>query len=196
MADTKIKPQHHPAKSFLKSPLSLYFLAPSCLSGYKSIMQNEPNFLKAKTNATPFAAKVYQSKPPLATRRKRTQSNPNEPNVKIGKMKISSEIVRVYANQQRTMSNERYSKQTQFSRTSREPGVGGNKEEKTIFFQNPVVTTIELPQTSYILVRRLTDDPVAPLWAAPHLFPNGGRHPHTGEPWAKARPAARGCAPK
>ena len=32
MADTKIKPQHHPAKSSLKSPLSLYFLLPLCLS--------------------------------------------------------------------------------------------------------------------------------------------------------------------
>jgi len=113
MADTKIKPQHHPAKSFLKSPLSLYFLAPSCLSGYKSIMQNEPNFLKAKTNATPFAAKVYQSKPPLATRRKRTQSNPNEPNVKIGNINISTAGTKAYANKQRTTNNERHPKQTQ-----------------------------------------------------------------------------------
>ena len=30
MPDRKIKRQRHPAKSFSKSPLSLYFLAPSC----------------------------------------------------------------------------------------------------------------------------------------------------------------------
>jgi len=43
-------------------------------------LQNKPNSRSAKTNATFFAAKVYESKPPLATRRKRTQSNPTEPN--------------------------------------------------------------------------------------------------------------------
>ena len=52
MANRKIKRHHHPAKSLLKSPLSLYFLLPSCLSGYKSIMQNEPNFVRDTTNAT------------------------------------------------------------------------------------------------------------------------------------------------
>jgi len=40
-------------------------------------------------------------------------TNPIKPNFKMGKMKISTEIVRVYANQQRTMNNERYPKQTQ-----------------------------------------------------------------------------------
>jgi hypothetical protein len=52
MPDREIKGQHHPAKSFFKSPLSLYFLAPSCLSGYKSILQNKPNFVRDTTNAT------------------------------------------------------------------------------------------------------------------------------------------------
>jgi len=76
MPDRKIKRQRHPAKSFSKSPLSVYFLAPSCLSGYKSIMQNKPNF-------------------------------------KIGKIDISTATVKAYANEQRTMSNQRYPKQTQ-----------------------------------------------------------------------------------
>jgi len=85
-------------------------------------MQNKPNSYKDKTNATFFAAKVYQSKPPLPHSKKQTQSNPNEPNFKIGKMKISIEIVRVYANQQRTMNNERYSKRTQSNPFSPPPG--------------------------------------------------------------------------
>jgi hypothetical protein len=76
MPDRKIKRQRHPAKSFSKSPLSLYFLAPSCLSGYKSIMQNKPNF-------------------------------------KMGKIDTSTATLKSYANEHRTMSNERYQKQTQ-----------------------------------------------------------------------------------
>jgi hypothetical protein len=39
-------------------------------------MQNKPNFLKTKTNATLFAAKDYEKKPPLAHSKKQTQSNP------------------------------------------------------------------------------------------------------------------------
>ena len=76
MADRKIKRHHHPAKSFSKSPLSLYFLAPSWLSGYKSIMQNKANF-------------------------------------KMGKIAISKAPIKAYVDKQRTMSNERYQKQTQ-----------------------------------------------------------------------------------
>jgi len=76
MPDRKIKRQRHPAKSFLKSPLSLYFLAPSWLSGYKSIMQNKANF-------------------------------------KMGKIAISKAPIKAYVDKQRTMSNERYQKQTQ-----------------------------------------------------------------------------------
>jgi hypothetical protein len=76
-------------------------------------MQNKPNSRKPKTNATPFVTRNYESKPPLATRRKRTQSNPIEPNFKIGKINISTAKTKAYINEQRTMSNERYSKQTQ-----------------------------------------------------------------------------------
>jgi len=49
---------------------------PSCLSGYKSIMQNKAN-------------------------------------VKMGNINISTARTKTYAKEQRTMSNERYSKQTQ-----------------------------------------------------------------------------------
>ena len=63
-------------KASRKSPLSLYFLAPSCLSGYKSIMQNKPN-------------------------------------VKMGNINISTANTKAYGKEQRTMSNERYSKQSQ-----------------------------------------------------------------------------------
>jgi len=70
-------------------------------------LQNKANFVKDKTNATLFAAKDYENKPPPLDSKKQTQSNPNEPNVKIGKMKISTETARDYANQERTMNNER-----------------------------------------------------------------------------------------
>ena len=71
-------------------PCALPPFVPSCLSGYESIMQNEPNSRGAKTNATPFVTRNYENKPPLATRRKRTQSNPNEPNLsKRNKMPLN-----------------------------------------------------------------------------------------------------------
>jgi hypothetical protein len=37
----------------------------------------------------------------------------NKPNFKIGKINISTAITKSYANEQRTMNNERYPKQTQ-----------------------------------------------------------------------------------
>jgi len=49
---------------------------PLCLSGHESIMQNKPNFLKDKTNATFCFAKVYEETPPLGDSKKQTQSNP------------------------------------------------------------------------------------------------------------------------
>ena len=56
MADTKIKPQHRPAKSFLKSPLSLYFFAPSCLSG----QDPHSTIVERALQITPFYAKQTQ----------------------------------------------------------------------------------------------------------------------------------------
>jgi len=43
------------------------------------IMQNKANFLNARTNATFFAAKGYENKPPLGDSKKQTQSNPIPP---------------------------------------------------------------------------------------------------------------------
>ena len=66
---------------------------PSCLSGYKSIMQNKAN-------------------------------------VKMGNINISTARTKTYAKEQRTMSNERYSKQTQ-SNPIRPPPLGRNTRYKT-----------------------------------------------------------------
>jgi hypothetical protein len=73
-------------------------------------------FMKTNRASSTPKNKPKQSQSPNAirdTQHEIRKSNPNEPDVKIGKMKISTEIVRVYANQQRTMNNECYPKQTQ-----------------------------------------------------------------------------------
>jgi len=93
-------------------------------------MQNKPNSLTDKTNATSYARKGYTNIPlRFAPKNKPKQSqssnairdtqhairkpNPNEPNFKMGKMTISTARTKAYAKEQRTMSNERYPKQTQ-----------------------------------------------------------------------------------
>ena len=40
-----------------------------CLRRYKSIMQNKPNSLNAKTTATSFTTKPYENNPPRLTRK-------------------------------------------------------------------------------------------------------------------------------
>ena len=64
MPDRRIKRQPHPDRTrenswpttvcahLRQSGQSVVLLVPYCLSGYKSIMQNEPNFRNAKTNTT------------------------------------------------------------------------------------------------------------------------------------------------
>jgi hypothetical protein len=89
MADTKIKPQHHPAKSFSKSPPSLHFLASSCLGS------QDP---RSTLVETPLQIGLFLQ---------------NKANFKMGNINISTAKTKAYANEQRTMSNERYSKQTQ-----------------------------------------------------------------------------------
>jgi hypothetical protein len=76
-------------------------------------MQNKPNSFEDRNNAIPFTTRSYGNKPPRHARKKQTQTNPNEPNFKIGKINISTATLKSYANKQRTMNNERYSKQTQ-----------------------------------------------------------------------------------
>jgi hypothetical protein len=46
----------------------------------------------------------------------------NKPNVKIGKINISTATAKAYAKEQRTMNNEHYSKQTQSNPKLSPPG--------------------------------------------------------------------------
>ena len=73
-------PAHRASLFWILSPVSCLLLYPPILPSlpriHGSIMQNKPNFLKTKTNATFFAAKVYEEKPPLGDSKKQTQSNP------------------------------------------------------------------------------------------------------------------------
>ena len=50
-------------------------IQPSLPKNYDVIMQNKPNFLKAKTNATLFTTKNYEQKPPLPTRKNKPKTN-------------------------------------------------------------------------------------------------------------------------
>jgi len=67
------------------------------------IMQNKPNFPNAKTNATPFAANVYENKRPLPNSKKQTQSNPIPPTQYATKAPCGA------------IRNTQYEKQTQSS---------------------------------------------------------------------------------
>ena len=113
MADGEIKGQPHTAGRFLRFPLLLGPFVPQCLCGHESIMQNKPNSFEDRNNATCFTTRVYANKRPPPHSKKQSQSNPNKPDVKMGKMTISTAILKAYANEQRTMNSERYSKQTQ-----------------------------------------------------------------------------------
>ena len=90
MPDTKIKRQRRPTKSFSKSPLSLYFLAPSCLSGYKSIMQNKPNSQNAEIATTPVTPKIYPNIPLPPTRKNKAKTNPIPPHRESTENRVSS----------------------------------------------------------------------------------------------------------
>ena len=49
---------------------------PLCLCGYKSIMQNKPNFQNKKNAATSYAAQIYTYIPLHSAPKKQTQTNP------------------------------------------------------------------------------------------------------------------------
>jgi hypothetical protein len=99
-------------------------------------MQNKPNFLNPKTTTTSFTPKIYPNIPLPPTRKNKPKTNPipphresienrvssikypalfmqNKPNFKMGNIDISTASTKSYANEQRTINNERYSKQTQ-----------------------------------------------------------------------------------
>jgi len=107
----------------------------SCLCGRESIMQNKPNSRSAKTNATSCARCHSDRRHATSVPKRRNLLQcyrhlpnrlfsriyqrimacilQNKPNVKIGKIAISAAILKAYVNEQRTMSNEHDSKQTQ-----------------------------------------------------------------------------------
>ena len=72
----KTSPLCEPCALMHSRPLSPVFcllpkppIQPSLPRIHESILQNKPNFLKTKTNATFFAAKVYEDSPPCETRK-------------------------------------------------------------------------------------------------------------------------------
>jgi hypothetical protein len=98
-------------------------------------MQNKPNSHSDKTNTTSFPPKIYTNIPLRAAPKnkpKQSQSlnairdtqhairkpNPNKANFKMGNITISTVATKPYPNEQRTINNERYSKQSQFKPNS------------------------------------------------------------------------------
>jgi hypothetical protein len=77
-------------------------------------LQNKPNFLKPKTNATFFAAKGYEDRPPLRDSKKRTQSNPNEPNLPKAKMTLTLCTEKYYGKTSPLRPRQNKPSQTQF----------------------------------------------------------------------------------
>jgi len=51
-------------------------------------MQNKPNSQKAKINATLFATRAYDNKPPLRTRKNKPKTKPNKPNFRKAKNEL------------------------------------------------------------------------------------------------------------
>jgi len=158
MADGEIKGQPHTAGRSLRFPLLLGPFVSQCLCGTQSIMQNKPNSFEDRNNATCFTTRVYANKPPRPARKKQTQSNPNKPNFKMGKMTIRTATTKAYANEQRTMSNERYSKQTQSNPIPPPPNPHFSPENESVIY------TSLAPLCSY-----------APLSLVFRLFPPSAR---------------------
>jgi len=79
-----------------------------------SIMQNKANFRKSQMDVSPLVIKDYAKISDWTPGENKPNSNPIKPNFKIGKMDISIATIKDYDNEQRTINNERYSKQTQF----------------------------------------------------------------------------------
>jgi len=77
-------------------------------------MQNKANFQESQMNVNLYNTMAYENKRDWTLGENKPNSNPIKPNVKIGKMNISIAKIKDYDNEQRTINNERYSKQTQF----------------------------------------------------------------------------------
>jgi len=64
-------------------------------------------------NVNSLITKDYRKKDDFAVQKNKPNSNPNKADLKRAKMNISIATIKDYDNEQRTINNERYSKQTQ-----------------------------------------------------------------------------------
>jgi len=71
--------------------------------------QNKPNSLTDKNQCNSLCRNGLRRQ---ITPGHSKKTNPNKPNFKMGKMTISTAILKIYANEQRTMDNEHHPKQT------------------------------------------------------------------------------------
>ena len=132
---------------------------PACQEFTSRLCKTNPISPRLKPTQLPVSQMVMKTHRPWPREENepnRTQSNPICPKPK---MTLNLCPKKHYGKVCLLRPRQNKPNQTRFPRTPGDPcGCGGNKREKIYFFQNPVVTTIELPQTSYILVRRLSID--------------------------------------
>jgi len=83
---------------------------------YKSahFMQNKPNFLKDKTNATPFAEKDYENKSNCKLCENKPNTNPIKPNLLNAQMNVNKVLTKDYENVPLRRRGENKPNQTQF----------------------------------------------------------------------------------
>jgi len=134
------------------------WLFPSCLCALVAMSQlckTKPISSTPKPMQPPLPERVtpiLRSASPPKNKPKQSQSsnairntqyairntNPIKPNFKMGNINLSTATVKAYAKEQRTMNNERHSKQTQSNpippHIQRAWGGGGDEGEKNIFF--------------------------------------------------------------
>jgi len=77
-------------------------------------MQNKPNFLKDKTNATPFAEKDYENKSNCKLCENKPNTNPIKPNLLNAQMNVNKVLTKYYENVPLHRRGENKPNQTQF----------------------------------------------------------------------------------
>jgi hypothetical protein len=63
---------------------------------YQRIMQNKPNFRKAKMNVNLYITTYYEKFVPLAGQKNKPKTNPNKPNLKKAKMNVNLTLTKDY----------------------------------------------------------------------------------------------------